>query len=112
MGNDTRFNGRFQTFMAAGPYKSESAFARRGIGRLAGGLSSDLLFTPTRLGALQLPHRVLMAPLTRCRAEPGHVPGPLMAEYYRQRASAGLIIAEATAVPQSRPKIYSCSFRI
>ena len=61
-------------------------------------MSQDTLFTPVQLGALRLPHRVLMAPLTRCRAEPGNVPGSLMAEYYRQRASAGLIIAEATAV--------------
>jgi N-ethylmaleimide reductase len=54
------------------------------------------LFTPLRLGPLQLPNRVLLAPLTRCRAEEGHVPGPLMATYYAQRASAGLLIAEAT----------------
>lgn len=54
------------------------------------------LFTPLTLGALTLPNRILMAPLTRCRAEPGHVPGALIAEHYRQRASAGLIIAEAT----------------
>jgi N-ethylmaleimide reductase len=54
------------------------------------------LFTPLTLGPLELPNRVLMAPLTRSRAEEGHVPGPLMAEYYGQRASAGLIIAEAT----------------
>ena len=54
------------------------------------------LFSPLQLGPLQLPNRILMAPLTRCRAEPGHVPGPLMAEHYAQRASAGLIIAEAT----------------
>ncbi|MCP9886011.1 alkene reductase [Synechococcus sp. ATX 2A4] len=54
------------------------------------------LFTPLTLGALELPNRVLMAPLTRSRAEEGHIPGPLMAEYYGQRAAAGLIIAEAT----------------
>jgi N-ethylmaleimide reductase len=54
------------------------------------------LFTPLRLGPLELPNRVLMAPLTRSRAEADHVPGALMAEYYAQRASAGLIIAEAT----------------
>ena len=56
------------------------------------------LFTPLKLGPLELPNRVLMAPLTRCRAEPDHVPGPLMATYYRQRAGAGLLIAEATMV--------------
>lgn len=54
------------------------------------------LFKPMQLGALSLPNRILMAPLTRCRAEDDHVPGDLMAEYYAQRASAGLIIAEAT----------------
>jgi N-ethylmaleimide reductase len=54
------------------------------------------LFTPMQLGSLQLPNRIWMAPLTRCRAEEGHVPGPLMAEHYAQRASAGLIVAEAT----------------
>ena len=59
-------------------------------------MNSAPLFEKLRLGALELPNRILMAPLTRCRAEAGHVPGPLMAEYYAQRASAGLIIAEAT----------------
>jgi N-ethylmaleimide reductase len=54
------------------------------------------LFTPLPLGPLLLPNRVLMAPLTRCRAEEGHVPGPLMETHYAQRASAGLLIAEAT----------------
>jgi N-ethylmaleimide reductase len=56
------------------------------------------LFTPLKVGALTLPNRILMAPLTRCRADDDHVPGDLMAEYYAQRASAGLIIAEATMV--------------
>ncbi len=54
------------------------------------------LFRPFQVGALQLPNRVVMSPLTRSRAEPGHVPGELIAEYYAQRAGAGLIIAEAT----------------
>jgi N-ethylmaleimide reductase len=54
------------------------------------------LFTPLTVGPLELPNRIWMAPLTRCRAGEGHVPGPLMAEHYAQRASAGLIIAEAT----------------
>ena len=52
---------------------------------------------PVSIGALRLRNRVVMSPLTRCRA-PGRIPTSLMAEYYRQRASAGLIIAEATAV--------------
>jgi N-ethylmaleimide reductase len=57
------------------------------------------LFAPLRLGALDLPNRVVMAPMTRCRASnPGKVPTPLMAEYYRQRAGAGLIVTEATQV--------------
>jgi N-ethylmaleimide reductase len=56
----------------------------------------DNLFKPLQVGALKLPNRILMAPLTRCRAEGEHVPTDLMAEYYAQRASAGLIIAEAT----------------
>jgi N-ethylmaleimide reductase len=55
------------------------------------------LFTPLKLGALTLPNRMLMAPLTRCRADRDHVPSVLMAEHYSQRASAGLIVAEATA---------------
>jgi len=56
------------------------------------------LFTPLSLGDLTLPNRIIMAPLTRCRAAPGRVPTALNAEYYVQRASAGLIISEATAV--------------
>jgi N-ethylmaleimide reductase len=60
------------------------------------------LFTPLQAGDLHLPNRILMAPLTRCRAEDDHVPGDLIAEYYAQRASAGLIIAEATmAMPNN-----------
>jgi len=54
------------------------------------------LFQPLQVGALTLPNRILMAPLTRCRTISEHVPTPLMAEYYAQRASAGLLIAEAT----------------
>ena len=54
------------------------------------------LFSPLAVGPLEVPNRIWMAPLTRCRAEDGHVPGPLMAEHYAQRAGAGLIIAEAT----------------
>ncbi len=56
------------------------------------------LFTPLRMGDLVLPNRVVMSPLTRCRAGAGRVPTALMAEYYAQRASAGLIISEATSV--------------
>ena len=56
------------------------------------------LFTPLALGSLVLPNRVWMAPLTRCRATADHVPTALMAEYYAQRASAGLVITECTMV--------------
>ena len=55
------------------------------------------LFDPVQVGSLHLPNRIVMAPLTRNRA-PGAIPTPLMAEYYAQRASAGLIISEATAI--------------
>lgn len=57
------------------------------------------LFDPIRVGDIELPNRVIMAPLTRARAAgEGRVPNALMAHYYVQRASAGLIISEATAV--------------
>lgn len=56
------------------------------------------LFKPVRLGAIVAPHRIFMAPLTRCRAGTGNVPTSLNAEYYSQRASAGLIVTEATSV--------------
>ena len=56
------------------------------------------LFDPLTLGALTLPNRIIMAPLTRCRASPGRVPNDLMREYYTQRASAGLILTEATSI--------------
>ena len=56
------------------------------------------LLDPIRLGAILAPNRVLMAPLTRGRATRDHVPTPLMAEYYAQRAGAGLIISEATGI--------------
>jgi N-ethylmaleimide reductase len=73
----------------------------------------NALFAPLTIGSLTLPNRLVMAPLTRCRAEAGHVPGPLMAQYYAQRASAGLIIAEAAMVMEGHsafwmePGIYS-----
>ena len=71
------------------------------------------LFSPLQLGDLTLPNRVVMAPLTRCRASEGRVPNDLMAKYYAQRASAGLIISEATIVDPmgagypNTPGIYS-----
>lgn len=72
------------------------------------------LFTPVAIGHLALPNRIFMAPLTRCRADADHVPTDIMAEYYAQRASAGLIVAEATMVIEGNsafgarePGIYS-----
>src|SRR5690606_13864455 len=72
------------------------------------------LLSPLELGPFRLPNRVFMAPLTRSRAgQPGDVPTELNAEYYAQRASAGLIVSEATQVsPQGRgyawtPGMYS-----
>jgi N-ethylmaleimide reductase len=60
------------------------------------------LFEPLRLGALALPNRLVMAPLTRMRAAPGGIATSLMVDYYGQRASAGLIVTEGTAVnPQA-----------
>ena len=57
-----------------------------------------MLHQPLQLGSLTIPNRILMAPLTRCRAGEGRVPTRLMAEYYAQRSSAGLIFSEATSV--------------
>jgi 2,4-dienoyl-CoA reductase-like NADH-dependent reductase (Old Yellow Enzyme family) len=62
------------------------------------GQAMPTLHDPLKLGALTLPNRIIMAPLTRCRAGAGRVPTALMAEYYTQRASAGLILSEATSV--------------
>ncbi len=60
------------------------------------------LFDPIQIGDLALNNRIIMAPLTRTRADQGRVPNALMAEYYVQRASAGLIISEATAADGRR----------
>lgn len=56
------------------------------------------LFDPLQVGDLVLPNRIVMAPLTRSRAGAVRIPNALMAEYYAQRAGAGLIITEATSV--------------
>ena len=59
------------------------------------------LFDPLKLGAITLPNRVIMAPLTRQRSkQPGNIPQAMNVEYYKQRASAGLIISEATQISQ------------
>lgn len=72
------------------------------------------LFTSLTMGSLTLPNRIVMAPLTRCRADADHVPTDLMVEYYSQRASSGMIVAEATmaiegnsAFGAREPGIYS-----
>lgn len=63
-------------------------------------MPTPTLFDPLQLGAISAPNRIIMAPLTRGRAGPGFVPNELAREYYRQRASAGLIISEATGISQ------------
>jgi len=57
-----------------------------------------MLFNPLKLGSLTLPNRILLAPLTRTRADAGHLPNDLMTEYYSQRATGGLLITECTMV--------------
>jgi 2,4-dienoyl-CoA reductase-like NADH-dependent reductase (Old Yellow Enzyme family) len=56
------------------------------------------LFDPIQVGELYLPNRIFMAPLTRLRGTPGHIPTPIMVDYYRQRATAGLILSEGTPI--------------
>jgi N-ethylmaleimide reductase len=80
--------------------------ARRGVNgsgftmndRVQAGSGASKLFEPYRLGRLEFSNRIVMAPLTRNRAALGNVPSSLSAAYYAQRASAGLIISEATQV--------------
>ncbi|OYP36419.1 alkene reductase [Rhodopirellula sp. MGV] len=61
---------------------------------------SSELFRPLQIGSLELKNRVVMAPLTRARAGESRVPNEMMAEYYAQRSSAGLIISEATTISE------------
>jgi N-ethylmaleimide reductase len=63
-----------------------------------GTTAADSLFSPYRLGHTDLANRMVMAPMTRCRAIEGNVPNPLAATYYGQRASAGLIVSEGTQI--------------
>jgi N-ethylmaleimide reductase len=76
-------------------------------------MTTQVLFRPLQLGALKLPNRFVMAPLTRMRSAPGGLATALMAEYYRQRATAGVIITEGTAISTqahgypSSPGIYT-----
>ncbi len=58
----------------------------------------ETLFDPIKIGAIEAPNRIFMAPLTRLRADKTHTPVPMMGEYYRQRARAGLLISEATGI--------------
>jgi N-ethylmaleimide reductase len=73
----------------------------------------EVMFTPIKLGTIELKNRLVMAPLTRMRAIAGEVPSPLAKTYYSQRASAGLIISEATQISPlgqgypATPGIYS-----
>ena len=74
------------------------------------------LFTPVNLGSIALSNRILMAALTRCRADANHVPTDIMGTYYTQRATAGLIATEATMVMEGNsafggrePGIYSAA---
>ena len=59
---------------------------------------SDPLFQPLHAGAFTFPNRMVMAPLTRCRASAGRVPNAMMADYYVQRSSFGMILTEATSI--------------
>jgi N-ethylmaleimide reductase len=74
-----------------------------------------MLFNPLKLGSLTIPNRIILAPLTRTRADAGHMPNALMAEYYAQRASGGLLITECTMVSEgtsafvAEPGIYSAA---
>lgn len=77
-------------------------------------IATTALFSPLQLGPLNLPNRIVMAPMTRSRtSQPGDVPNELMATYYAQRASAGLIVSEATQISRQgqgysfTPGIYS-----
>ena len=64
-------------------------------------MQSDILFTTSRIGRVELANRMVMAPMTRGRADADGTPNDLLAEYYEQRASAGLIITEATAISRT-----------
>lgn len=59
-------------------------------------MNTNILFTPVKVGSIDLKNRIVMAPMTRCRAI-GNIPNELMAEYYKQRSDAGLIITEGTS---------------
>ena len=60
----------------------------------------DVLFTPLKIGNLEIKNRIILAPLTRGRAGNSRMPNELMKEYYSQRASAGFMISEATSISE------------
>ncbi|OQR89192.1 hypothetical protein THRCLA_09866 [Thraustotheca clavata] len=71
-------------------------------------MSASTLFTPIQVGRYELANRIVMSPLTRCRCTPDtHTPTPMMKEYYAQRASAGLIIAEGTMIAPDTCTFYA-----
>ena len=73
---------------------------------------TNTLLSTIKLGSLTLPSRVVMAPMTRSRTtQPGNLPNEMMAKYYEQRASAGLIITEATQISQ-QGQVYSLTLGI
>ena len=67
-------------------------------------MAYETLFTPTNLGSLSIPNRVIMAPLTRART-PDSVPGKIQEAYYGQRTGSGLIISEATNISPNCPRL-------
>src|ERR1700730_12470692 len=89
-------DGQFRALQ--GENMNETAMAQRTFRAVQAG-DTDALFEPYRLGPFHLPHRIVMAPLTRSRARlPRNVPSSLAACYYAQRASAALIVSEATQI--------------
>ena len=69
----------------------------------------EKLFSQTKVGNIELPHRIVMAPLTRSRSsQPGDIPNDMNVEYYKQRSTAALIISEATQIsPQGKGYAYT-----
>ncbi len=75
----------------------------RKVGLMSSAEPRSALLDPVKVGDLTLNNRVVLAPMTRSKASPGRLANSLIAEYYAQRASAGLIVTEATSVsPQER----------
>ena len=66
---------------------------------------NSVLFQPFRLRDLTLPNRIVLAPMTRGRAGAARLPNRLMAEYYAQRSSAGLLVTEATTISEEAERL-------